>query len=64
MNFVGASGRRARWRLHLAEYDFDVTYVKGTKNGPADALRRTTSTGGTTVHIDAVLLCYSVLNTE
>ena len=45
MNLFDASGRLARWRLHLAEHDFDVTYVKGIKNCLADALSRIPSAG-------------------
>ncbi|CDF33132.1 unnamed protein product [Chondrus crispus] len=49
MNLADASGRLARWRLRLAEFDFDITYVKGIKNCLADALSRIPSRGGTTM---------------
>ncbi len=34
------SGRLMRWRLRLAEFDFEVAYKKGTINTQADALSR------------------------
>jgi hypothetical protein len=36
--------RLLRWRLRLEEFDYEVTYKKGSKNRNADALSRTTST--------------------
>ena len=32
------SGRLMRWRLRLAEFDFEVKYKKGKENAQADAL--------------------------
>jgi transposase InsO family protein len=32
--------RQARWAMNLADFDFAITYVKGTENGKADALSR------------------------
>lgn len=64
MNLFDSSGRPTRWRLRLAEYEFVVTYVKIIKNYFADALSRTTSTGGTTVSIDENIPCCSVLELE
>ena len=61
MNPDDASERLARWRLRLAELDFDATYVRGIKNCLADALSRLTTTGGTTNLIDEEITCFSVL---
>ena len=64
MNLVDAIGRLARWRLRLAEYEFDVAYVKGIKNCLADALSRIPSTGGTAVPVNEEIPCYSDLDLE
>jgi len=42
-----ASGRLLRWRLRLAEFDFDVKYKKGASHHLPDALSRLPSTGKT-----------------
>ena len=39
-NITLSSERLTRWRLKLAEYDFDVVYRKGTLNANADAMSR------------------------
>jgi hypothetical protein len=39
-NDAKAGGRLLRWRLALAEFDFDVFHRSGVKNGNADALFR------------------------
>ena len=39
-NITLTSERLTRWRLKLAEYDFNVTYRKGKANGNADAMSR------------------------
>ena len=36
----GLSRRQARWQEFLAEYDFEIIYVKGEENTVADALSR------------------------
>jgi hypothetical protein len=39
-NDAKAGGRLLRWRLALAEFDFDVTHRSGVKSGNVDALSR------------------------
>ena len=46
------SGRLIRWRLRLAEYDFEVKYKKGKVNTQADALSRLHSSAETIPHDD------------
>lgn len=40
LNLSDPYGRIARWSAELANYDFDISYVKGTENSHADALSR------------------------
>ena len=40
-NITLSSERLTRWRLKLAEYDFDIKYRKGKANANADAMSRT-----------------------
>ena len=47
------SGRVIRWRLRLAEYDFEVKYRKGKINTQADALSRLNTAAETIVHDDS-----------
>eukprot|EP00171_Calliarthron_tuberculosum_P022637 IDg22637t1 len=42
-----ASGRLMRWRIRLAEYDFDIGYRQGALHTQPDALSRLSSTGHT-----------------
>ena len=43
-NITLSSERLTRWRLKLAEYDFDIVYRKGKANANADAMSRVEST--------------------
>ena len=47
------SGRLIRWRLRLAEYDFQVKYKKGKINTQADAVPRLNTAAETIVHDDS-----------
>eukprot|EP00171_Calliarthron_tuberculosum_P003652 IDg3652t1 len=51
------SGRLMRWRLRLAEYDFDVEYHKGSLHVQTDSLSRLPSDGHTTENEDLEILC-------
>ena len=46
------SGRLARWRIRLCEFDFSLEYKKGKKNTIADAISRLPTTGETEVDPD------------
>ncbi len=45
MDLTDVSGRLARWRLRLLEFDFTVRYKKGLKNTIADAYLASQHTG-------------------
>jgi hypothetical protein len=46
------SGRLARWRLRLAEFEFSIQYRPGIKNSLADGCSWVTSQGGDTNKCD------------
>lgn len=46
------SGRHIRWRLSLAEFDFELKYKKGNGNAKADALSRLNIINNATLHDD------------
>ena len=52
LGLTDTSGRLARWRLRLSEFDYSVDYKKGIKNTLADALSRLATDGETTVGPD------------
>lgn len=55
-----ASGRLMRWRIRLAEFDFDIGYRKGSQHMQPDALSRLPSSGHTTEHADLDIPCLSL----
>jgi len=40
MNVKDPGSRLLRWRIQLAEYDYEITYRRGSRNTIADALSR------------------------
>ena len=46
LNLSSATGRLARWRLRLAEFDYVCQYRPGVKNNVADGVSRLRTTGG------------------
>ena len=53
LTITDPSGRLIRWRLRLAEYDFEVKYKKGKANTQADALSRLNTLSETIAHDDS-----------
>lgn len=47
MTLTDPGGRLMRWRLRLAEYDFDVVYRRGADHHAADTMSRLETTGTT-----------------
>ena len=58
------SGRLARWRLRLLEFDFTVTYRKGAKNTIADAISRLPTYGEAKLAPDTEVPCYFISHYE
>ena len=54
------SGRLARWRLRLLEFDFSVAYKKGAKNTIADAISRLPTYGEAQLAPDTEVPCYLI----
>jgi len=58
-----ASGRLLRWRLRLAEFDFDVKYKKGANHHLPDALSRLPSDGKDDGELDDEIPCFLLAQT-
>ena len=43
MNVKDAGSRLLRWRIHLEEFDYEITYTRGSQNTKAVALNGTDS---------------------
>ena len=60
LNMTDASGRLARWRLRLLEYDFEVQYKPGVTHYAADMMSRCDTPAGDPQEVDDEIPCFSV----
>ena len=60
LNLVNSPGRLARWRLRLAEYDYEVQYRPGVKHQLMDGVSRLCTDGGDTAPVDDEVPCFAV----
>lgn len=60
MEITDPSGRLIRWRLRLAEFDFDIQYKKGKLNCQGDCMSRLDSDSHAVAEIDVDLPCFFV----
>ncbi|CDF38169.1 unnamed protein product [Chondrus crispus] len=60
LNLADSSGRLARWRLRLAEYDYEVKYRPGIKHQLADGVSRLRVDGATSEPVDDEVPCFAV----
>ena len=60
LNLADSSGRLARWRLRLADYDYEVKYRPGVKYQLANGVSRLCTDGGDTDPGDDEVSCFSV----
>lgn len=60
LNLTGSSGRLARWRLRISEFDFDVKYTKGRSHHLADTMSRLRSDMSTNTPIDDEPPCFLI----
>ena len=61
LNIVDVSGRLARWRLRLSEYDFIVEYRPGRKNNLADGMSRMPTAAGDQRKLEDDIPCLAIL---
>jgi len=60
LSITPSEGRLARWRLRLAEFDFDIQYRPGVKNLVPDSLSRIETTGVDTCVLDEEIPTFTV----
>ncbi len=51
-------GRLAKWRLRLAEFDFEVVYRPGVKHSAPDAFSRVETTNGDRGTLEDEMPCF------
>ncbi len=60
MNLTDVSGRLAKWRLRVLEFDYTVKFKKGAKNTVADAVSHLPTYGKTRTDPDLEIPCLLV----
>ena len=60
LNLADSSGRLARWRLRLAEYDYEVQYRPGVKHQLADGVSRLRVKDALSEPVDDEVPCFAV----
>lgn len=60
LNISDVSGRLARWRLRLAEFDYTVVHRPGVKHQAPDALSRLPTAGADTSPLEDGIPCFTV----
>lgn len=58
VNLKEGTGSLARRRLRLAEFDYEISYIKGIRNKNSDVLSKRPTLAGTQVELDDEIPCY------
>ena len=60
LTLADSSGRLARWRLRLSEYDYDIQYRPGIKHQLADGVSRLPAEGASSEPVDDKVPCFAL----